>query len=157
MSLNVVALVGRLCSEPEMKYTGSGTAIGNFRIAVDRQRKAEGQPEADFLDVVTFGKTAEFVSQYLDKGAKVAIAGRIQSRNWETKDGQKRVSVEVVADSVQALESRAEAEARRGGAGAQGGSQVPAATNAQHRPATAAQAAPARGAIGEDEDPFGDQ
>jgi single-strand DNA-binding protein len=101
-----------------MRYTPSGMAVTNFRIAVDRRRAAaDGQDNTDFLDIVAFGKSAEFVAQYLDKGAMVGVEGRIQSRSWEAQDGQRRRSVEIVANTVQALESRQESERRRASRG----------------------------------------
>jgi len=164
--INVCVLVGRIVNDPEMRYTASGMAVVNFRIAVDRVRKQEGQPDADFLDIVAFGKTGEFVAQYLDKGARVGIEGRIQSRNWQTNDGQKRTSVEIVANTVQQLETRQESELRRsqrGGGGPQGGGQS-APRPMPSRPAPDAapagmqdQGAQDYGPIGDDEDPFGDQ
>jgi single-strand DNA-binding protein len=116
--MNIVVLMGRLANDPEMRYTASGTAVTNFRIAVDRPRRRseagqEGERETDFLSIVTFGSTAENCAKYLDKGSLVGIEGRVQSRNWETQDGQKRSSVEIVANNVQFLESRQEAERRR--------------------------------------------
>ncbi len=124
--LNSCALVGRIATDTESKYTNSGTAVCNFRLAVERARKADGQPDADFIDVVAFGKSAEFVAQYLDKGALVAVTGRIQARQWQALDGTSRRAVEVVADTVQALESKHEAERRRAAKGA--GATAPAPT-----------------------------
>ncbi len=116
--LNACALVGRIATDPEIKHTTSGTAVCNLRIAVERTRKVDGQPDADFIDIVAFGKSAEFVAQYLDKGALVAVTGRIQARQWQAADGTSRRAVEVVADTVQALESKHEAERRRAAKGA---------------------------------------
>ena len=115
--INSVVLVGRLANEPEMRYTPSGMAITKFRLAVTRrQRRAsegeERQEETDWLNIVTFGVVAENCGQYLDKGALVGIEGRVQSRTWETQEGQKRYVV-IVANNVQFLESKAEAERRR--------------------------------------------
>ena len=148
--INACVLVGRIANDPELRYAPSGMGVVKFRVAVDRQRKSEsGERQTDFLDIVAFGKTAEFVSQYLDKGSMVGIEGRIQSRTWETQEGQKRYSVEIAANSVQALESRQEAERRRAARSAGGPPQ--AAGNA-------GQAQPEDyGPISDDEDPFGDQ
>ncbi len=134
--MNVVALVGRIGNDPEMRYTPSGLAITKFRIGVTRSRKSEsGEQETDWLDIVTFGKTAEFVSQYLDKGAQVGVTGRIQSRNWETQEGQKRYSVEIVAENVDFVESKAEAERRRAARSArEGGAPPPPGGYAQDVP-----------------------
>jgi single-strand DNA-binding protein len=125
--MNVVALVGRIGSDPEMRYTPSGLAITKFRLGVTRQRKSEtGEQETDWLDVVTFGKTAEFVSQYLDKGAHVGVTGRIQSRTWEAQDGSKRYAVEIIAENVDFMESKQEAERRRAARSArEGGAPAP--------------------------------
>lgn len=116
--INSVVLVGRLANDPEMRYSTSGTPITNFRLAVDRGRKSEGgKQETDWLNVVCFQKTAELASQYLDKGSLVGIEGRIQSRSWERDDGKREYAVEIVAEGVRFLESRAEAERRRAGRG----------------------------------------
>ncbi len=126
--MNVVALVGRIGSDPEMRYTPSGLAITKFRLGVQRQRKAEpGEQDTDWLDIVTFGQQAEFVSQYFDKGALVGLTGRIQSRNWESQEGQKRTSVEIVAERVEFMESKAEADRRRAAKASREGGGVPVA------------------------------
>jgi len=97
-----------------MRYTQSGTPVARFRIAVDRPPRGEEQQRAaDFLTVVAFGRQAEIIGQFLDKGAMVAIVGRVGARQWETQDGQRRESVEIVANRVEFLESRSEAERRR--------------------------------------------
>lgn len=114
--INNVVLVGRLGKDPELKYTPSGSAVTNFRLAVNRppRRDApEGEEQTDWLDIVAWEKVAENCAQYLDKGALVGIEGRVQSRTWETQDGQRRYAVEINARSVQFLESKAEAERRR--------------------------------------------
>ncbi len=143
--INSCVLVGRIANDPEMRYATSGTAVTNFRLAVNRQRKgADGQEETDFLDIVTFGKTAEFVAQFMDKGSLVGVEGRIQSRTWQTQDGQRRYSVEVIANSVQALESRQEAERRRA---ARGVSAPPQGAAPQGAPAPAGGAYPDRKSV----------
>lgn len=117
--MNVCALVGRIASDPEMRYTPDGTPVVTFRLAVDRGRKDEsGERQTDFLDIVAFRRTAEFVMQYLDKGAMIGVDGRIQARQWQTSDGQTRRSVEIVANNVHFVESRQEAERRRAAKGA---------------------------------------
>jgi single-strand DNA-binding protein len=151
--INSVVLVGRLANDPEMRYTPSGTAVTNFRIAVSRPPRADStEEETDWLSVVTFGKVAETVAQYLDKGALVGIEGRVQSRTWEGQDGQRQYRVEINAARVQFLESRQEAERRRGGRPAPG-------LQAQQSPAQ--QAAPVSQEFAtldeQDDDPFGDQ
>ncbi len=113
--MNAVALTGRLGNDPEMTYSPSGTAITKFRLAVSRRVKPDsGQQDTDWLDVTCFGTVAENAAQYLDKGAHVAIEGRVQSRTWEKQDGGKGYAVEIVAHGVEFLESKREAEERRG-------------------------------------------
>jgi single-strand DNA-binding protein len=108
MSLNRVVLVGRLTRDPEMRTSGGGMAICNFSMAVNRIRKSEDQ-DADFFNIVCFGKTAEFVSQYLQKGRLASVDGRLQQRKYTTKDGQARDVVEILADNVQGLDRAPEA------------------------------------------------
>jgi single-strand DNA-binding protein len=116
--VNKVILVGRLCTDPELKYTPSGVAVANFRIAVDRNfSNAQGERETDFIDVVAWRQSAEFVDQYLSKGRLIFIEGRLQVRQWQTQDGQRRRSTEVVADQVRALDKPR--EMREGEAGAE--------------------------------------
>jgi single-strand DNA-binding protein len=103
MSLNRVVLVGRLTRDPELRTSGGGMAVCNFSMAVNRIRKSEDQ-DADFFNIVCFGKTAEFVSQYLQKGRLASVDGRLQQRKYTTKDGQARDVVEVLADNVQGLD-----------------------------------------------------
>ena len=147
--INNVVLVGRIANDPELKYSQSGMPITSFRIGVQRNRKSEsGEEQTDWLNIVCFQKTAEFVAQYMDKGSLIGIEGRIQSRTWEGQDGKRNYMVEIVANSVQALESRAEAERRRQSKG-------------QSAPTGAASAPPpppdSYGPIRDNEDPFGDQ
>ncbi len=114
MALNVVALVGRVGRQPELRYSPTGTAVCNFSLAVSRERKSEeGERETDWFKVVAFGQTAEFTAEYLDKGAQISVTGRLQVRLWDDKDGNRRHSVEVVAERVNALETKAGAERRR--------------------------------------------
>ena len=151
--VNNVVLVGRLARDPEMRYTTRGTAITKFRVAVSRppRRDApEGEEQTDWLDIVTWGRVAENCAQYLDKGSLVAIEGRVQSRTWQTQDGQNRYAVEINARNVQFLESRQEAERRRAGRQA-----APAAEPDEGD--KAAEADNEFGAVPEGEDIFGDQ
>ena len=114
--VNSVVLVGRLTADPEMRYTPNGVAVANFRLAVNRpgrRDQEDDRQQADFIDIVAWRQQAEFCGNYLNKGALVGIEGRIQVRNWETQDGQRRRTTEVVAFRVQALESRAERERRQ--------------------------------------------
>ena len=103
-SLNKVLLIGNLTRAPELRYTPSGTAVSDLRLAVNRAYTTQGgdkREETCFLTVVVWGKQAESAAQYLDKGSPVLVEGRLQTRDWETKDGQKRSVVEVVAERVQ--------------------------------------------------------
>lgn len=111
--MNNVILIGRLTRDPELRYLpGTGTAVATFSLAVDKQLSKEkrqeleekGEPTADFINIVVFGRSAENCANYLKKGRLVAIQGRIQSRSWETKDGSRRYTTEVVANQVQFLE-----------------------------------------------------
>jgi single-strand DNA-binding protein len=115
--VNKVFLVGRLCTDPELKYTPSGVAVANFRVAVDRPfANAQGERETDFIDVVAWRQSAEFVNSYLTKGRLVLVEGRLQVRQWQTQDGQRRRSTEVVADHVRALDRPREQGERSEGA-----------------------------------------
>lgn len=99
--LNVTVLQGRLVADPELRHTQSSTAVCSFRVAVDRNfAGASGQRQADFIDIVAWRGTAEFVCKYFTKGQLVALSGRIQSRSYEDKTGVKRTAVEVVAEQV---------------------------------------------------------
>ena len=103
--MNTVCLIGRLVADPELKYTPSGNAVCNFRVAVDRRFKSEsGEKQTDFFDVVAWRQSAEFAAKYLSKGRLVSITGTLQQRSWVQQDGQKRSKVEVVADQLQGLD-----------------------------------------------------
>jgi len=103
--MNKVVLVGRLTKDPELKFAqGTGTAVATFTVAVNRRFKREGQPEADFIPVVVFGKQAEATANYMRKGKLLSVSGNIQTRNYEAKDGNKRYVTEVIADEVDFLE-----------------------------------------------------
>ena len=105
--INSVVLVGRLTRDPELRYTPSGAATATFTIAVPRKYKAEGKDrEVDFIPVVTWKAQAENCAKYTKKGSLVAVEGRLQIRNWEDKEGQRRTTAEVHADSVQFLDSK---------------------------------------------------
>ena len=99
--LNKIILMGRLTRDPELRRTGSGTAVTSFSLAVDRDFKSQGgEKETDFIDIVAWRNTAEFVSKYFTKGRMAVVEGRLQMRDWTDKDGNKRRSAEVVADNV---------------------------------------------------------
>ena len=101
MSINVVVLTGRLTNSPELKTTNNGTSVCSFSIAVDRRYKAGEERQADFINIVTWRSSAEFVSKYFKKGQMIAIRGGIQTRRYTDKDGNNRTAFEVVADEVQ--------------------------------------------------------
>lgn len=103
--LNRVVLIGRLCQDIDIRTTSSGTAVGNFTLAVDRAfKKQDGTRDTDFLRIIVWDKVAEACAKYIGKGSLVAVEGRIQSRSYETQDGQKRTAVEVVAENVRYLD-----------------------------------------------------
>ena len=99
--LNRIILMGRLTRDPELRRTGSGTAVTSFSLAVDRDFKSQsGEKAPDFIDIVAWRNTAEFVSKYFTKGRMAVVEGRLQLRDWTDKDGGKRRSAEVVAEHV---------------------------------------------------------
>ena len=105
--LNKIFIMGRLTRDPELRRTQSGTAVTSFTLAVDRDFKTQGgEKETDFIDVVAWRSTAEFVSKYFTKGRMAIAEGRLQIRDWTDKDGNKRKSAEVVADNVYFGDSR---------------------------------------------------
>lgn len=111
--MNKVILIGRLTADPELRHTQSGTAVCRYRLAVDRPVKKEGQQNVDFLNCLAWNKNAEFASRYLRKGTKIAVEGRIQTRNYE-KDGVKRYIFEIVIDRHEFCESKSPAESGSG-------------------------------------------
>ncbi len=120
--INLVALMGRLTYEPEIKVTPSGVSVIRFQMAVDRNYQSQSQEkQTDFIDVVAWRQTAEFVSRYFHKGSMIAIVGTIQTNNFTDRDGNKRKSVEVVANQVSFCGSKSET-----GTAQQGGSSQPA-------------------------------
>ena len=99
--LNVVAIMGRLARDPELRQTTTGKNVASFRIACDRGRRdANGQSQADWLDVVAWDRTAEFVCKYFQKGSLIAIDGRLQSRSYQDKNGNNRTAFEIVANNI---------------------------------------------------------
>ncbi len=123
MSVNKVILVGRLGRDPETRYTGGGQAVANFSVATDesyKDKNGERQKRTEWHKIVVWGKQAEIAQQYLKKGSLIFIEGRIQSREWQDKEGQKRTSFEIVAGNFRMLGGRAEGAAAAG-AGASGG------------------------------------
>ena len=123
MSVNKVILVGRLGRDPETRYTGGGQAVANFSVATDesyKDKNGERQKRTEWHKIVVWGKQAEIAQRYLKKGSLIFIEGRIQSREWQDKEGQKRTSFEIVASNFRMLGGRAEGAAAAG-AGASGG------------------------------------
>ena len=109
--MNNVSLVGRLTKDVELKYTGSQTAVATGTIAVNRQFKsANGEKETDFINIVAWRKPAEILSNYASKGSQIGITGRIQTRNYEGNDGKRVYVTEVVAESINLLDSRSSNE-----------------------------------------------
>ena len=110
LSLNKVVLCGRLTSDPELKTTATGIPVLSFNLAVNRPHRAadanSGQPTADFISVVAWRQTAEFISRYFRKGSALCITGSIQTRTWQDANGQKRYATDVVADEAMFVDSK---------------------------------------------------
>ena len=126
--LNRIILMGRLTRDPELRHTQNGTAVASFSLAVDRDFKDRnsGERATDFIDVVAWRQTGEFVSRYFTKGRMAVVEGRLQMRDWTDKDGNKRRSAEVVADNVYFGDSKRDAESAGGySSGYTGGYAVP--------------------------------
>ena len=105
--MNKVFLIGRLVADPDLRYTQSNKPVADFRLAVNRQYTDEsGERKADFINIITWGKQAENVKQYIEKGSQVAVDGRIQTRNYENDDGRKIYVTEVLAERVQFLDTK---------------------------------------------------
>ena len=105
--LNKIIIMGRLTRDPELRRTGSGTAVTSFSLACDRDFKSQsGDKETDFIEVVAWKNTAEFVSKYFSKGRMAVVEGRLQIRDWTDKSGNKRTTAEVVADNVYFADSK---------------------------------------------------
>jgi single-strand DNA-binding protein len=155
--LNRVTLIGRLTRDPELRHSRSGDAIASLRIAVNSRARGDGGEWTDkpnFFDVSVFGPQAETVSNYMAKGRRIGIDGRLQWREWETQDGSKRQSVEVVANDVFFLDNRGDGD---GGGGAGGGwsSQAAPATPGGDLPVdTSDLSSPAPAPAGDDDIPF---
>ena len=109
--MNKILLVGRLTRDPEVRTMPNGNAVANFSIAVNRNFKnKDGNVEADFINIVVFGRQVESIQKYVFKGSQVGIEGRIQTRSYDAQDGSKRYVTEVVADNVEFLGSRNQSE-----------------------------------------------
>lgn len=110
--MNKAFLIGRLTRDPEVRYSQSAEpmAITRFTLAVDRRFKREGEPDADFINCVAFGKTGEFAGKYFNKGKKAVVLGRVQVSSWEDQQGQKRWSTDIVVEEMEFAESKAASE-----------------------------------------------
>lgn len=107
--LNCVIIMGRLTADPELKTTPSGTSVVSFHVAVDRSYVRQGEErQTDFINVVAWRKTADFITRYFHKGSMIAVQGSIQTRNYEDKNGNKRTAVEVLAGNVSFCGSKAD-------------------------------------------------
>ena len=105
--LNKVVIMGRFTKDPELRRTGSGTAVTSFSLACDRDFKSQsGDKETDFIEVIAWKNTAEFVSKYFSKGRMAVVEGRLQIRDWTDKSGNKRTTAEVVAENVYFADSK---------------------------------------------------
>ena len=118
LNLNKVVLAGRITADPELKQTASGISVLSFTIAVNRgyvsKNSEQGERQADFINVVAWRSTAEFISKYFRKGSAICVTGSIQTRSWQDQQGQKRYATEVVADEAAFVESRGEAGNNQG-------------------------------------------
>lgn len=112
-SFNKVILIGNMTADPELKQTQGGLSVASFSIAVNRRFKAEGQQECDFITIVAWRQTAEFVCRYFKKGQPILVCGQLQTRNWTDKNGEKRYATEVVADEVSFVEKRESEESAK--------------------------------------------
>lgn len=109
-SFNKVILMGRLTATPELKQTGGGSSVTSFTIAVDRKYNKGEEKQADFISIVAWRQTAEFICKYFDKGSAILIEGELQTRSWTDQQGQKRYATEVVAHEVTFCESKKNSE-----------------------------------------------
>ena len=139
LNLNKVVLCGRLTADPELKQTQSGIAVVTFTLAVNRRFQSRGADgaqaqQADFISVVAWRQTAEFISKYFKKGSALCVTGSIQTRSWQDQQGQKRYATEVVVDEAMFVDSRNESPAQ--------GSYTPDAYNSAPSFSTPAAAAP---------------
>ncbi len=110
--MNSIVVIGRLTADPELRYTSNGTAVASFTVAVERDRKGQnGEKVTDFLNVIAWQKTGELCAEYLGKGRLCAVRGRLETRSYENKEGQKIRVYEIVAENVQFLDSKKEGQA----------------------------------------------
>ncbi len=128
--LNHITLMGRLVRDPELRRTGSGVAVASFRIAVDRdyQPKDGGERKADFIDCVAWRQTGEFISKYFSKGRMIVVDGRLEMRDWNDKEGNKRISAEVIVDNAYFGDSKRDGDSSGSGYTAPAAYSAPAST-----------------------------
>ncbi len=153
MSVNKVILVGRLGRDPETRYTSSGQAVCNFSLATDRaykDRTGQTQKQTEWHKIVVWAKLAEICQQYLKKGSQIFIEGRIQSRQWDDKEGNKRTSFEIVANEMRMLGSRGEG----GGGGASRSAASPAAEAGDAHEPPAEEPGPSESQVSDEDIPF---
>lgn len=105
--------IGRLTNDPDLRYTASGVAVANFTLAINRPFKQDGEYQTDFINCVTWRKQAENLASYVKKGHQVAVEGMIQTRNYEGKDGKRVYVTEVMAESIQFLESKGQSQNKK--------------------------------------------
>jgi single-strand DNA-binding protein len=159
MSVNKVILVGRLGRDPETRYTGGGQAVANFSVATDetyKDRNGERQKRTEWHKIVVWGKQAEIAQQYLKKGSLIFIEGRIQSREWQDKEGQKRTSFEIVATNFRMLGGRGDGAGAGSGGAARGADdfESPAAPSEEPYGSGGAGHAPSGPEISDEDIPF---
>ena len=151
LNLNKVVLAGRITADPELKQTTSGVSVLSFTIAVNRRfsRNEQGEQQTDFISMVAWRQTAEFISKYFRKGSAICVTGSIQTRKWQDNQGQNRYATEVVVDEAMFVDSRNES------GNAQGNSYMPDAYNATPAYSSNAGAAPNFEELNTDDDlPF---
>ena len=142
--LNHIVLMGRLTRDPELRRTANGVAVASFTLAVDRDFAAAGaEKEPDFIDIVAWRNTAEFVSKYFTKGRMAVVCGRLQIRNWNDKEGNKRRSAEVIAENVYFGDSKRDSADGSYGNASYGGNSYGNAPAYGSTPAANAYSAPA--------------
>lgn len=111
--LNTITILGRLTKDPELRYTNSNVPVASFTVAVDRDYSSNGEKQTDFIDVVAWRSTGEFVSKYFAKGSMIAVTGRLESRRWQDRDGNKRTSWEINAEHCYFGGSKSEERSER--------------------------------------------
>jgi single-strand DNA-binding protein len=151
--LNRIILMGRLTRDPELRHTQTGTPVASFSLAVDRdfKDKSTGEKATDFIDVVAWRQTAEFVSRFFTKGRMAVVEGRLQIRDWTDKDGGKRRSAEIIADNVYFGDSKRDGESGgySGGGSDRAGGSYPGPTGGYAPPPTGGPSGPSGNEFGD--------